>query len=92
MPLEKLPQAVILRGQHQHTGQVSVTYVNPKRRTSDAILLGPATDNNGTNGHIKISLRAGLRRTIIDNVPPATDMHSTSCYRADRRVSYTYKP
>jgi hypothetical protein len=72
--VDRRAKAQVSAGKHKTSGRMAVTYVDAKRRTRAATVLGP-----GTSSGLKLQL-ADIGRTILDNVPAATTRTSTNCY------------
>lgn len=68
-------RTVARSGKHPTSGRINVIYVNGKRGTQRAVVLGP-----GSTSGLKLRVGQGLARRIVDNVPAATSRTSVNCY------------
>lgn len=74
MPSKNERAAAVLRdAQHQTAGRKNVIYIDTRRRTRNALILG-----QGTASGLKLSVPS--LNAIIDNVPLAASRTSTNCY------------
>ena len=68
-------RATVRNGKHATSGRMNVIFVNGKRGTQRAVVMGP-----GTTSGLKLRVGQGLARRIVDNVPKQTATNSVNCY------------
>ena len=73
--LDHRAKALVQKGKNKTAGRQTVTYIDAKGRSRDALVLSAGTASG-------LKLAVGSTNAVIDNVPKGTSASSTGCYFA----------